>query len=892
MSRRVLREAERGFEEAIRQATADAKRIRKNEIQRERYYRLKTIAGLRNNVVVDINSADYGSNPPFINAFTRACNGLRGLTNAYFQRSFDGVVRDSEMIEIRGGDGVAIFWNSIFHLVLEGSDQVKEGHYVIIRSNDIPAVKIQQAFLAGSGHCVLDPLIQRVATQAENSTTESSKKRYDQIIRKLTGFKIMYAQGVPEDKMEEVAKSANVRIIMNNIVGNTVSVWNESCRNVFALTNTRVNHVEPGHITLNTKYESVTQDELDEIIADHDEKDSFYMMAGNVKNKLSGIRSARGAWAIFNPNRDLFNEFSASLQIDTYGLNAIVYPSLNEFVREGRLINSAPTPLCDEPNNLEGVQHIDVSKAYTQHEYAPGYKGFLGKIQMYCKLGFDNARSSEFLASHMGIFQFRVIRNPSVLLRKLGISVLSVYTLPGPEIQFFQSEGVEIELVAGCWGSTMHIKYTPEMLANRNYATWGGKLGMDNNFNDYQFRCSQVFASHLKTLYEHVFYYSELGIVIVRIPKKNNFTNHHIFAGITSYTRLNMLAIMKEVKGELIKTILDGLYFRGELHSIQVPHSMDKKMIEHSGFRSAWYYPTTVDCSEWPEYDDRFDGNSKFLGAGGCGKTTAWAMYPGLINKLFVTPCHVLGRKFSKEYGIPYTTLHKAIGLGYDNKKCTPYKESNFYPASTLVDENTMNHLSMTSTFITMHPASCIIIAGDFDDKQWYQCKPGGQGAEQNEIWNDLSWRSVYFTTDYRASSCPELMKFKLDVRSEMKNIFTNGGSMDTMRMNHYIMDRQVQFFDAVGMFNKGDVWLAGTHEINRKLLSLGIHSGRMNGKEVILDGDEGELRGAFTVHSFQGLTIPHPKKIFISSDLFEYAMLYTALSRATRMEQLIFVSV
>ena len=58
--------------------------------------------------------------------------------------------------------------------------------------------------------------------------------------------------------------------------------------------------------------------------------------------------------------------------------------------------------------------------------------------------------------------------------------------------------GIKFEIFAGCWGSTFTFEYTPEMLENRNYCTWAGKLGMDNEYNTYSFKGDAEWASHLK----------------------------------------------------------------------------------------------------------------------------------------------------------------------------------------------------------------------------------------------------------------------------------------------------------------------------------------------------------------------------------------------------------
>lgn len=126
-----------------------------------------------------------------------------------------------------------------------------------------------------------------------------------------------------------------------------------------------------------------------------------------------------------------------------------------------------------------------------------------------------------------------------------------------------------------------------------------------------------------------------------------------------------------------------------------------------------------------------------------------------------------------------------------------------------------------------------------------------------------------------------------------MRKIFTDGGQFDAMAMNSYFRRRvpTVSFDEACTMFRPGNIWIAGTHKTNKMLLDKGIVSGYINrDKEICLEDSPGaEKRGSFTTHSFQGLTI-EDEKVFISLDFFEYAMLYTSVSRVCNYSQLVVV--
>jgi hypothetical protein len=593
---------------------------------------------------------------------------------------------------------------------------------------------------------------------------------------------------------------------------------------------------------------------------------------------------------VYNEDHELFKEFSNSLGINNYSIDAVKYDDLNSFLKESRLINSAPTPLCDNPNDIDDVNHIDIEKAYTQHKHSKYYKGFLGHIQQWRKLPFDT-NTKEFLTNHLGVFQFIVLSNKDSLLTKLGITVGKTYTLPSPEIMYFIEEcGLSVRLIAGAWGSSFDIEYTPEMLTNRRYCIWAGKLGMDKNIDVYTFKGNREWASHLKSVLgdENVMYFKEEELVIVKIAKKSYYTTHHILAFITSYTRLNMFEIMRKIDGELVKVILDGIYFRGELPDVDIPHKQNKDKIRHIGFRDAWYFPSEVNTKGWSAYNKDLDGSCVLAGAGGTGKSYSVLTDKGIMNPLYVVPSHLLGRKCREQYGCNYTTINKLIGM-----ECRPYKEMHREPGVVFIDELTMIQKDWIEKAIEMHPNTMFYIAGDIDNKQWYQCRNGHPG-EFSQIWiPGKEWRYVYYTNDMRSKD-NQLKEFKSDIRRVMKEIFTDGNQMDAIRMNQYVKKnyKTVPFEEAAAMFQPGDYWIAGTHKTNDKLLQKNIVSGYINkNKEIVQENEAGAIkRGAFTTHSFQGLTID-TERVFISLDFFEYAMLYTSISRVRNFNQIVLVN-
>lgn len=900
-------EKERVRQERVLRAEQDRRELQRIALENERKRAQKKanyVAGakkraeakklLKQNIIADLNGTLQDFDTQISYPLQLSLGKLVGQTHAYLQISVNGATITSKLFEIQGGDGSAIWWNNIQHefvvyvdgILVERIPVGSNFHVVIMKASEIPSQRIQQMFREGEVHCVIEPLYIMFKTMSEQSESDASKKRLAQIARKLKSMEAIYPNGVPENDMAIIGKICSRCIILHDIIGNEITRYNPSSTICVHFTNTRENHIDQGHLVMDKKYKFVSDKEMETIMNEHNKSGDFYLFDGDIKTGIANrIRSAKGAWCVEDSDRELFSEFSKSLGINNYGLNAIEYSEVNQFVKESRIINSTPVPLCEEPNQMNDVHHIDVEKAYTQHKYAPFYKGFLGHITNWRRL--TNCDTT-FITSHLGIYQFRVLSNPSELLKKLGLHNGKVYTLPSCEIEYFMSLGMTIRLLAGCWGSTFDMEYVPEMLENRRYCTWAGKLGSDHSYDVFTLKGGSQWASHLKSELgnDNVLYFSDEKMIVIKIAKKSYSTRHHILSFITSYTRLNMMKLMESVSGDLIKVVLDGLYYRGVLPDVEIPHHNDKELKQHIGFRDAWYYESKIDTSQWSDYDDRFDGSAVLCGAGGSGKTTTVFESKGLMKPLFVVPSHVLGRKMSTQYKCKYTTINRFIGMD-----CRAFKEDQYEPHVVLIDELTMIESSWIDKAIELYPNTMFLIAGDIDKKQWFQCRNGCPG-KYSKIWIPTNMKYVYFTTDYRSKD-EELKDFKVKVRQAMKDIFTDGEAMDNIRMKLWLQTNYKchTFDEAVAQFTPGDTWIAGTHATNKKLLSRNVVSGFINSDKEIMkaESDSCEKRGSFTIHSYQGLKIDEGK-VFISLDMFEYAMLYTAISRCVRFEQIVLV--
>lgn len=788
----------------------------------------------------------------------------------------------------------SVFWRDIYVHLIEGTDKfIWEDHpgTLVITSEMNESVKparLVQKFRDGMRHCVLDPLIDKYVVERDGAENRSQKYKAGSVIKALEAMREKYMDGVPEgEPMEELAKIIKRKIEITDTFGEAYVEYNKKSSRVIQFSNTCENHVELGHLTYQGK--AVEVDSLKEILMDARRRNTIDNEFYSVREKdgeVVEVRSLRGAWKLKNDLYELYEEFNEDIGIKEYAFDALKDEDLFQFVKEACTIDSAPIKI----SNVVSDNMIDMERAYTKFKMSKYYKGFLGKIQSWWDLtGFD----CSFIRKHIGIYQVRVSRVCKVL-SLLGLCD-GVYIRSSVEIEQWMDLGVSVELMSGCVGSSFDFEFSEEMMAERvvdgvvmrPYKWWSGCLGRESYDTVYKFSGSYEWCCHLKSLGHNVFYND--GIIVAHLPKKRVMVKHHILAFITGYLRTNIIEAMISVGVDRIShVVMDGIYLKGEA---SVPGFVVKKMMKHTNFNDSWYQTTIIPFAFEKLKDERLISNCMLCGAGGSGKTDSVLRLNGKAYRdlLFVVPQHLLGAEKREEYGVRYTTIHTLIGID-----CRAWKETRCEPAVIVIDEGTMVDADWIERAIKMYSHSLIYVCGDFvglgGKVVSFQCRSGKPGLF-NKVFSGLPM--IMFETDYRSKDC-QIMELKKELREKMAEIYTDGEVVDAMTLGWWLKKKvEIVPFDRAVNMGPG-IWIAGTHATNKKLIEKGVISGYITKeREKIYEmrGDVVETRGSFTTHSFQGSTIRDKKVYICVNDSFELAMIYTAVSRAVRMDQIVFVA-
>jgi len=985
---RFMNDTPKNKEKVDKYIKEESKKRKQNALRERIASRVKQakedFAKAKKNTVLDFNGSVYElykmvgdteasyNNIRFSNKFLFKLDKIASLNKSgYIQISINKeIIRSTEgIIQFRGGDGLAIWWNCFQPLLkISYEDNIfaryerenSEGDKVMdidnmkrdkiriwaVTSNSVIPEYIKQRFKKDTNNlCVLKAIRKFANKKFEEAGSSSTERKWASIsrnvhqdIQAIENSEEEY-YGIPEDELETVAKKYHIRLHHRDLFGNTVCEYNKSARNIVPITNVSPDHVELGYVVLNKDMEYVSQEKLIEKINKFKEEGRPFLSNGKIRYTLNGNKVDytisptklcidKNTYVLANPLKDVFDEMNEENNIRSFNLDACKYPELNNFLRDCVTVHSTPILLRKDGNTITNkTRHFDIAKCYTQADNCKFYQGFPRPTR--ARSFPDNfVATKEFLKNHLGFYNVTLIDYENLFepetcdmpdyLKPYELSVGRVYNLFSPEILMLMSEGCQFIIHYGAfqYGSGMDIEYTEDMLTkkdadgNKAYALWAGKQGSQSDYDSYLIPAdnnwSKMIAYQASKLGGKVEFFAHLGMCQVLIPKKTNNTRHHLFASITSYARLNVVELMKNIVeqgGKLKRCVLDGVYFEDKDGDIEPEVAFDvhtdKDIKQSSCHRSGWF-EKVKNTYHFTPYNKDIDSHNRIYltGQGGSGKSYSILMDKGIIQCMYVAPSNILCGEQYKKYKCSNRTYAKMEG-----HECQPYYSESGIPYNILFDESTQITEDTFKQLEEDYCGACIFIAGDVkivnDKKLWFQTRNGNPHTGFNSIYIPDHYHYVEFKNDYRSLD-KELALFKLQVRELMEAIFKTG-SQDEL---HQLMDEVyklplarkcfIKEADALKLFKQGeDICIVGTKKKIEDLEKKGIISGYKNNKTKMIYNEPTEgckAQSAFTIHSFQGAT-RESGNIFIYRDLFEWGMFYTAISRARYFSQIKLVS-
>ena len=297
-------------------------------------------------------------------------------------------------------------------------------------------------------------------------------------------------------------------------------------------------------------------------------------------------------------------------------------------------------------------------------------------------------------------------------------------------------------------------------------------------------------------------------------------------------------------------------------------------------------------------------------GGGGCGKSYS-ILNSGIFMKnkiLYSSNCWELIQAKAdefKEFGVIGLSLPKLTGE-MNGAKVEQYNTG--YAKYKALDELTLNNKKTVETVINQDAGRCFIfLIGDVDEDGFYY-----QASISKDIFNPSNYKNIQYVKYLKTYRFDNELNEKLQA---IRKFMRTGNSNPYLLYNHVKQHFKDNFYNKDDIiFNKNDVGISALQPINK--LGNCIYSEpfykngsikqyyrkETNFKKKIYKGGklEEQIEGKNcvcslfrTIHSYQGrqLDTGDGRIIILLNSLFDYNLLYTALSRARRTNQIVIIN-
>lgn len=831
---------------------------------------------------------------------------------------------DSYSTTIKGNDLTSIFhyYNYSDKVIGLRTDKKNQTRYIIddsiankiMKSSDLRLTIFQpivakmkkQAFREGNEHCVFQPMINYFEKMKSKAVNDRVKWNFQTKINKAKKLAIEYDKGVPESDLELVAKKMDTGIIIHSVFNKILFNHRNLKGKSLHFRNSEINHVTllSDMHELNIDSEIISKEEGIEIINNCIRNKLWNRYEGTISYPRKIITCDK-SYIIGNEQTDTMLTFTKSFNRGI-AIDYIKEPELCDFLLSGvNLIINFKNKKCKG----SPIAEIDMKKAYTQFKRCSVYQGFPAII--------NNVRDCDVdhdVVTHCGIYQIQIKKMIKTftnakkieLAKEYGFIENGYYVLASPWIVKLREIGCEIEVIYGAWGKRMDFEFSEKMLDNKNYAIWVGMQMRQEPSIIYKMACDPEFAEvimaqHLNNTdipIEDIQYNQITQTILTKTKKEHHYIMPHISSTIVAYTQIQVFdEACKYNINEIVAHKLDSIVLTRE------PLPFDTTLWENPHEKIAMNKYTSPFIFKRNIVDLPRGKVTPFLsdcfisGQGGSGKTHIVMTDNGFRGKHFVSTSWELIAEKMTEYKCRGGSVNQLLGFDIHGKKMQSHKDKFGQPATILYDEASMTNVRLINKIKEMYPYSQLILMGDYGKGKYYQSSVLTEG---DKLYHPLSYHMI--DADYRSID-EETRQFKMTIRDMMDR---NESLLNYL----YEMIPTVTIDELKNEYSL-DYVLTGTHSQIKKFnllltseknwYKITKHSiddviNKCSGKEAYLHGEllyfpiEGrtEIAHASTVHSFQGKTIPIPKKCFVDiAHLRSNQDIYTAISRVRSIKQL-----
>ena len=783
--------------------------------------------------------------------------------------------------------------------------------YITDLNDMVTPDRIVQSYLDGETNCVFTPIRNWLETElAEEDIKPDYKKKLHGKLKPLAKFEEQYKDGVPQDKMEEVALKLNMKFYVHNFFNSDVECYGKKLTHalkVFHYTNPRVNHLELGQLFHNTKPEPATQDFIINLIRECAEQDKacYYTKVGDGINAVYCIDGQ--AYAVKSEFNEALNELVNETGLYRCRIDDLKNPELSAFIQRGTHFNTSisfPNFMKNREGTIIGLKCIDQKKAYFNFKDCKYYEGFLGKITDFRKTNKIEGVGL-YLIKDLNPFNcYLKDRQKFVRLNEIMNMYNSNNVYTSAELKFLDTMGWKYKIVAGCWGvETLDFDFGEKMLdkmGKKPFVDANGNLKMKGS--SFFAVATGSWASHGEYDYKYLHGTKEtaemlreqLGEAVLMNPDIDNEicirtrkthinTLTHVSAFILAYQRLSLIEQLMEMDLDKLQSIyVDGIYYIDHefkvLDTFQEGNceSYSSMYLKNKDFITQIF--STKPKIEYSPYRETH-ATELWTGAGGCGKTHQNLIDFGLVKPVYCGPSHKLNAVKTDEYYFDVMTIQLLLSESPENPK-SRYLYSNAF----IIDEVSMMKNEEKEILLEKLKGCRVIMCGDigYQISAWEGTPFKEEGFEYYK----------HLTENYRVEKGDPLLDLLNSVRDSIKNVTPINISLPTVDTNYLV--RNYKREDMILSFSKvkAKKWTDMFKSIPKWYIdksNVHLH-GMIFVQDEKPEGEKVQLQHGFTTCSIQGETLKH--NIWIDVECMNHRqVLYTALSRAKKLSQIKFVT-
>jgi hypothetical protein len=773
------------------------------------------------------------------------------------------------------------------------------------------------------GTCFYDGIIEYFKSKMDNN--RNAKAIYNKIIKNEEEYKKAYTL---EDIKLFCEKIGGFSITILDLITGNSTIINDKSTNRFKITflNTKYNHLDL-YVCEDGDIEELTPKEYYEIKNNSkffiERYGTLYTLNKKYKIKKNDFQIVNEEWKNkYNINsKKIYENSQESELLNTYDFG--MHRFFNQY-----------------SNNENDYEEHDLKKAYynySNEEYNKFYCGVpSGSFLNFSGENFDYKTFEEQYNNKLvGFYQVEIIKHKKNVDDRLGFKIGSIHTLFSSMIKLLYSF-VEFKFLNYSISPSFDCPFGEEFLRETNinynlndiendfedkqqikyYCKTCGLMNYSNCDPDIKIKALDKDKEFYKTFYDekmNVYYNDDNGLYEINIIKEEK-TLRHIFFTIHSYiTTIILNELLNIDLNNVLGVKLDSIVsvkgkfkpHNKKIFGTKEPklHNMfydsldeEYKIINYTTYKEGTQEILNFVKSPLP--NNKHIINKLFYagGAGGTGKTTTILEHMGinLKNICFTSSCWDLIQSKQKEYqGILGLSINKLVGKGCE--------KINHNKQIIIIDEMTLLNKSDIENVINDNKDKFIFCLGDVDeDGKYYQCSINDNIYKPNENTQYIKFlKSFRFDDELneKINIIRNLMEQNIDIdklKNKVKTIFKDR-----------IIDRQKIIFgdNDIGISPRDDTKM--NNELTNYFINKGskpqyyikttnLNKNELRGQQIdeayTKKSNNYEMKLFKTIHSFQGRQLNKEQKIIIhiGGFMFDYNLLYTAISRARTTNQII----